>query len=163
MARLPQEFLWQNKLRTSTGGLGCEVVWGLCCTAVHLDKSTPRCWAELLCLKKVLEGQAERSNSPAGHLPGLGNATEPGSSLQCLHHLLWGTPTNLWKKNHTSKHGFGLFPILSMHQCMILLKTYHQSCKENHTTFNFLQMFSYQVRDKDNCFWGNKNKKRMHR
>lgn len=116
MATLPQEFLWQNKLRTSTGGLGCQVFWGLCCSAVHLDKSIPHCFAELLCLKKGLAGQAERSNSPAGHLPGLGNATDPGFSSQALHHLLWGTLTNLWEKKikNTSKHRFSLFPIRAL-------------------------------------------------
>lgn len=114
MATLPREFLWQNKLRRSTGGLGWEVFWGLCCTAVHLDKSIPRCFAEWLCLQKGLAGQAGQSNSPAWHLPGLGNATDPGFSLQGLHHLLWGALVNLWKKKqthtHTSKYRFSLFP-----------------------------------------------------
>lgn len=155
---LPQEFLWQNKRRMSTGGLGCEVFWGLCCTAVHLDKSIPRCFAELLCLQKGLAGQAEQSNLPAGHLPGLGNATDPGFSLQCLHHLLWGTVTNLWgkKKNTQVNTGLVYFPprllYLSMHQCLTLLKIYHQTRKKTIQLSFFANIFLPRTRQRQLLF-----------
>lgn len=163
---LPQEFLWQNKQRMSTGGLGCEVFWGLCCTVVHLDKSIPRCFAELLCLQKGLAGQAEQSNLPAGHLPGLGNATDPGFSLQCLHHLLWGTVTNLWGKKKPTQVNTGLvyFPprllYLSMHQCMTLFKNLSSNTQKNHPTFIFCKYFLTTYETKATAFWEIKMRKK---